>query len=68
MHHDMNMSDVMSMNSMSSMDSMGSMRDDEGPLVVMGSWMPTMKTMIMSYGGYFKEKKKSPTWGNNCKS
>ena len=63
MHHDMNMSDVMSMNSMSSMDSMGSMRNDEGPLVVMGSWMPTMKTTIMSYGGYFKENKKIPLGG-----
>jgi len=27
-----------------------------GLLVVMGSWMPTMKTMIMGYGGYLKIK------------
>ena len=49
--------------SMSNMSSMDSMNANEGPLVVMGSWMPTMKTMIMGYGGYLKESKKVPLGG-----
>ena len=31
---------------------------DEGPLILMGKWMPSMKTMVMSYGGYLKDSKK----------
>ena len=54
--------------SMANISSMDSMNGNEGPLIVMGSWMPTMKTIIMGYGGYLKESKKSPTWRNNCKS
>ena len=50
----------MSMGNMSSMDSMNV---NEGPLVVMGSWMPSMKTMIMGYGGYLNESKKVPLGG-----
>ena len=49
--------------SMSNMSSMDSMNANEGPLVVMGSWMPTMKTMIMGYGGYLKESEKVPLGG-----
>jgi LPS-assembly protein len=54
------MNHEMSMSNMSSMDSMNA---NEGPLVVMGSWMPTMKTMIMGYGGYLKESEKVPLGG-----
>ena len=31
---------------------------DEGPLILMGKWMPSMKTMVMSYGGISKIQKK----------
>jgi LPS-assembly protein len=44
--------------SMANISSMDSMNGNEGPLIVMGSWMPTMKTIIMGYGGYLKESKK----------
>ena len=54
------MNHEMSMGNMSSMDSMNV---NEGPLVVMGSWMPSMKTMIMGYGGYLNESKKVPLGG-----
>ncbi len=54
------MNHEMSMSNMSSMDSMNA---NEGPLVVMSSWMPTMKTMIMGYGGYLKESEKVPLGG-----
>ena len=63
MNDGMTMTSFASMNSMSSMSAMGPMTDDEGPLVVMGSWMPSMNTMIMGYGGYFKENKKVPLGG-----
>ena len=36
---------------------------DEGPLILMGKWMPSMKTMVMSYGGYLKDSKKMPMGG-----
>jgi hypothetical protein len=36
---------------------------DEGPIVVMGKWMPSMRTMLMTYGGYFEETKKMPMGG-----
>ena len=54
----------MSMNSMNPMMDMGM---DEGPAVVMASWMPNMKTMIMGYGGYLKEQKKMPLGGITIK-
>ena len=54
------MNHEMSMGNMSYMDSMNA---NEGPLEVMGSWMPTMKTMIMGYGGYLNESKKVPLGG-----
>jgi|TARA_B100001093_G_scaffold364057_1_gene348856 LPS-assembly protein len=57
------MNQSMTMASFGSMSAMSPMTNDEGPMVVMGSWMPTMKTMIMGYGGYFKENKKVPLGG-----
>jgi len=57
------MNQNMTMASFGSMSAMSPMTNDEGPMVVMGSWMPTMKTMIMGYGGYFKENKKVPLGG-----
>ena len=55
----MNMSGSMMNNS----SPMMSMPMDEGPIVVMAKWMPSMKTMLMSYGGYFEETKKIPLGG-----
>jgi len=46
------------MNSMNQMGSMMEMNMDEGPMVIMASWMPSMNTMIMGYGGYIKDQKK----------
>ena len=40
---------------------------DEGPIIVMGKWMPSMKTMLMTYGGYFEETKKMPMGGLTLK-
>jgi len=57
------MNQSMTMASFASMSAMSPMTNDEGPMVVMGSWMPTMKTMIMGYGEYFKENKKVPLGG-----
>jgi len=57
----MNQMDSMnSINQMNSMSSMMRMNMDEGPAVIMASWMPSMKTMIMGYGGYLKDQKKMP--------
>ena len=62
------MNSMDSMNSMGSMNSMSSMMDmDEGPAVIMASWMPNMKTMIMGYGGYLKDQKKMPLGGITIK-
>ena len=63
-------SSMNSMNSMGSMNSMSSMMNmnmDEGPAVIMASWMPDMKTMIMGYGGYLKDQKKMPLGGITLK-
>jgi LPS-assembly protein len=60
MNHEMSMA---TMSSMDSINSLEPMNNNEGPLILMGSWMPTMKTMIMGYGGYFKESKKVPLGG-----
>ncbi|MBU28402.1 MAG: hypothetical protein CMD30_03445 [Flavobacteriales bacterium] len=59
-----------SMNSISQMDSMSSMMRinmDEGPAVIMASWMPSMNTMIMGYGSYLKDQKKVPLGGVTLK-
>jgi hypothetical protein len=45
-------------NSNANMDSMSSMRMNEEPLIMSGVWMPTIKTMVMGYGGHFKDDKK----------
>ena len=52
------------------MDTSNSMMDmpmDEGPFIVMAKWMPSMKTMLMSYGGYFEDTKKMPMGGLTLK-
>ena len=60
----MQMESKMTSNSMSmgmmemSMAPMTMMSGDKGPLMLMGKWMPSMKTMVMSYGGYLKDSKK----------
>ena len=48
---------------MDMMPMMSMMNGDKGPLVIMGKWMPSMKTMVMSYGGYLKDSKKMPMGG-----
>ena len=55
------------MNSMNQMDSMMEMNMDEGPMVIMASWMPSMNTMIMGYGSYMKDQKKMPLGGITLK-
>ena len=46
----------------------GMMSDmDEGPLMIMGKWMPDMNTMIMTYGSYVKDLKKFPMAGLTVK-
>ena len=55
------------MDSMTNMHSMRSMNMDEGPLVLMGSWMPRMNTMIMGYGGYFHDSNEMPLGGLTIK-
>jgi LPS-assembly protein len=55
------------MNSMNQMGSMMEMNIDEGPMVIMASWMPSMNTMIMGYGAYIKDQKKMPLGGITLK-
>ena len=43
---------------MSSMQMM-SLSSDEDPLMFMSKWMPNMNSMIMTYGSYHKDQKKS---------
>ncbi len=57
----MNMNMGMGMTDMNTQ--MMEMPMDEGPLILMGKWMPSMKTMVMSYGGYLKDSKKMPMGG-----
>ena len=40
---------------------------DEGPLTVMGKWMPNMNTMIMGYSSYLQEQEKVPMAGITIK-
>ena len=51
----------------SSMNSMMNMNMDEGPAVMMASWIPNMNTMIMGYGSYRKDQKKMPLGGITLK-
>ena len=45
------------------MNMMPMMNGDKGPLVIMGKWMPSMKTMVMTMGSYSEEMKKFPMAG-----
>ena len=40
---------------------------DEGPLMLMGKWMPNMNRMIMAYSSYFEGQKKVPMAGLTIK-
>jgi lipopolysaccharide assembly outer membrane protein LptD (OstA) len=51
--------DSMNMPSMNMMQ----MPMDEGPLMLMGKWMPNMNTMVMAYTSYLKEQEKVPMAG-----
>ena len=46
-----------------SMMPMTMMSGDKGPLMLMGKWMPSMNTMVMTYGSYSEEMKKFPMAG-----
>jgi len=61
------MNSMSQMGSMNSMSSMMRMNLDEGPAVIMASWMPSMNTMIMGYGSYLKDQKKMPLGGITLK-
>ena len=63
----MNMNMGMGMGIMDMNTQMMEMPMDEGPLILMGKWMPSMKTMLMTYGGYFEETKKMPMGGLTLK-
>ena len=70
MHMDMTSMDdeMMGMNPMI-MPTMNMMQMpmDEGPLMVMGKWMPNMNTMIMGYSSYLQEQEKVPMAGITIK-
>ncbi len=54
--------------SMSSMNmEMMQMPMDEGPVMIMGKWMPDMSTMIMAYTSYLEEPGKVPMAGITIK-
>ena len=65
----MQMESKMTSNSMSigmmemSMAPITMMSGDKGPLMLMGKWMPSMNTMVMTYGSYSEEIKKFPMAG-----
>ena len=59
MNHGMMGMDSMNMPSMNMMQ----MPMDEGPLMLMGKWMPNMNTMVMAYTSYLKEQEKVPMAG-----
>ena len=46
-----------------SMMPMTMMRGDKGPIMLMSKWMPSMDTMVMTYGSYSEEMKKFPLAG-----
>ena len=46
-----------------SMMPMTMMRGNKGPIVLMSKWMPSMDTMVMTYGSYSEEMKKFPLAG-----
>ena len=55
---EMNMNMNMDMDMSNMMNGM-----DEGPLMIMGKWMPNMNTMFMTYGSYVKDLKEFPMAG-----
>ena len=61
------MNSINQVGSMSSKSSMMYMDKNEGPAVIMASWMPSMNTMIMGYGSYLKDQKKMPMGGITIK-
>jgi len=61
------MNSINQMGSMSSKSSIMNMGMNEGPAVIMASWMPSMNTMIMGYGSYLKDQKKMPLGGITIK-
>ena len=63
MNDEMISMDSMNMPSMS----MLKMPMDEGPLMVMGKWMPNMNTMVMGYSSYLQEEEKVPMAGITIK-
>lgn len=60
-------SQMPSMGMMNMMGMMDMMDMDEGPVVLMGKWMPSMKTMIMGYSGYLQHNNKVPLGGITIK-
>ena len=64
---DPTMNSTNQMGSMSSNRSMMNMGMNEGPAVIMASWMLSMNTMIMGYGSYLKDIKKIPLGGITIK-
>ena len=64
---DPSMNSTNQMGSMSSNRSMMNMGMNEGPAVIMASWMLSMNTMIMGYGSYLKDIKKIPLGGITIK-
>jgi LPS-assembly protein len=61
------MNSINQVGSMSSKSYMMYMDKNEGPAVIMASWMPIMNTMIMGYGSYLKDQKKMPMGGITIK-
>jgi LPS-assembly protein len=61
------MNSINQVGSMSSKSSSKYMDKNEGPTVIMASWMPSMNTMIMGYGSYLKDQKKMPLGGITIK-
>ena len=68
MHMDMNPMNMMEMPMNMEQINMMQMPMDEGPLMIMGKWMPNMDTMIMAYSSYFKEQEKVPMAGITIKN
>ena len=68
MHMDMNPMNMMEMPMNMEQINMMQMPMDEGPLMIMGKWMPNMNTMIMAYSSYFKEQEKVPMAGITIKN
>ncbi|MAR95953.1 MAG: hypothetical protein CMD46_06380 [Gammaproteobacteria bacterium] len=68
MHMDMNPVNMMQMSMNMEQVNMMQMPMDEGPLMIMGKWMPNMKTMVMAYTSYLQEHEKVPMAGITIKN